>query len=71
MTEVIKLGRGGALVLPRAVLAALSLREGDELIVTLGEDAIVIEPKARRFAQYLDRLGRRPHGRRPDGRDGG
>ena len=68
MTEVIKVGSRGELVLPRSVRATLGLREGDELVLTLDEEAIVLKPKARRFAQYLDRLGHGPLGHGPQGR---
>jgi AbrB family looped-hinge helix DNA binding protein len=65
MSEVIKLGRKGELTLPRRARAALGLREGDQLVLTVDEDAIVLKRKARRFAEYLDTLGRKAGGRGP------
>ena len=63
MTDVLKVGRKGQLVLPQRVRAALGLREGDELLLTIEEDAILLKRKARRFAEYLDTLSRPPSGR--------
>jgi bifunctional DNA-binding transcriptional regulator/antitoxin component of YhaV-PrlF toxin-antitoxin module len=40
------------------VRATLGLKEGDELVVSVDEEAIVLKRKARRFGQYLDRLSR-------------
>lgn len=63
MADVLKVGRKGELVLPRHARAALGLQEGDELVLTVDEDSIVLKRKARRFAEYLDTLGRKPTGR--------
>lgn len=60
MADILKIGRKGEVLLPRRVRAALGLREGDELVVSVGDDAIVLKRKARRFAEYLDTLGRAP-----------
>ncbi len=58
MTDIIRLGRRGDLVLPRRVRATLGLREGDELLVSCDQESIVLRRKARRFGEYLDRLRR-------------
>jgi len=44
--------------LPRRVRAALGLQDGDQLVVSVVDDAIVLKRKARRFAEYLDTLNR-------------
>ena len=58
MADVVKLGPRGELVLPSRVRTALGLREGDELLLSFDEQSIVVTRKARRFGEYLDRLGR-------------
>jgi AbrB family looped-hinge helix DNA binding protein len=63
MADILKVGRKGALVLPRHARATLGLREGDELVLTIEDDALVLKRKARRFAEYLENLGRKPTGR--------
>lgn len=63
MIDIVKVGRKGELVLPRNVRATLGLREGDELLVSFDEETIVLKRKARRFAEYLDTLGRASAGR--------
>jgi AbrB family looped-hinge helix DNA binding protein len=63
MADIVKVGRKGELVLPRQVRASFGLREGDELIVSCDEEAIVLKRKARRFAEYLDGLHHPPSGR--------
>jgi AbrB family looped-hinge helix DNA binding protein len=63
MADVLKIGRKGEVLLPRPVRAALGLQDGDELVVSIDDDAIVMKRKARRFAEYLDAIGRAPAGR--------
>ena len=63
MADILKIGRKGELVLPRHARATLGLREGDELVLTIEEDSLVLKRKARRFAEYLENLGRKPSGR--------
>jgi AbrB family looped-hinge helix DNA binding protein len=60
MADILKIGRKGEVVLPRRVRAALGLQEGDELVLSFDHEAIVLKRKARRFAEYLDTLGRLP-----------
>jgi AbrB family looped-hinge helix DNA binding protein len=63
MADILKVGRKGQLVLPRRARAALGLREGDELVLIVEDDAILLKRKARRFAEYLETLGRKTTGR--------
>jgi AbrB family looped-hinge helix DNA binding protein len=63
MADILKVGRKGELVLPRQARTTLGLREGDELVLTIEDDALVLKRKARRFAEYLENLGRKPTGR--------
>jgi AbrB family looped-hinge helix DNA binding protein len=65
MADILKVGRRGELVLPRRLRAALGLQEGDELVVSVDDESIILKRKARRFAEYLDTLGRKPTGREP------
>lgn len=63
MADILKVGRKGELVLPRHARTALGLHEGDELVLTVEDDAILLKRKARRFAEYLENLGRKTPGR--------
>jgi len=63
MADILKVGRKGELVLPRHARATLGLREGDELVLTIEDDSLVLKRKARRFAEYLENLGRKSTGR--------
>jgi AbrB family looped-hinge helix DNA binding protein len=63
MADILKVGRKGELVLPRHARATLGLREGDELVLTIEDDSLVLKRKAHRFAEYLENLGRKPTGR--------
>jgi AbrB family looped-hinge helix DNA binding protein len=63
MADILKIGRKGEVVLPRQACTALGLREGDELILTIEDDVIILKRKARRFAEYLENLGRKTPGR--------
>jgi AbrB family looped-hinge helix DNA binding protein len=65
MADILKLGPKGELTLPRSARAALGLRAGDELVATVEKDTILLKRKARRFAEYLDTLGRKPGDRQP------
>ena len=59
MADILKIGRRGEVVIPRRVRAALDLKEGDELLVTVENDTIVLSRKAKRFSEYLESLGRK------------
>ena len=63
MADIVKIGRHGQVVLPRRLRAAFSLQEGDQLVLTVEDESIILRRKARRFAEYLDTLGRTPGGR--------
>jgi len=63
MTDIVKIGRHGQVVLPRRIRTAFGLQEGDELVLTVEEESIVLKRKARRFTEYLDTLARTPGGR--------
>lgn len=58
MAGTVRIGRRGQIQLPARVRAALGLRDGDELLIDVRDDAVVLRPRARRFAAYLDRLRR-------------
>ena len=60
MADIVTVGRRGELVLPQHVRAALGLQEGDQLVLAMEDESIVLKRKARRFAQYLEGLGRPP-----------
>lgn len=53
LTEVVKIGRRGELALSRRARAAFSLQEGDELLLSVEDDQLVLRRKARRFHEYL------------------
>lgn len=63
MADIVKIGRHGQVVLPRRVRAVFGLQEGDQLVLTVEDESIILKRKARRFAEYLDTLGRTPAGR--------
>jgi AbrB family looped-hinge helix DNA binding protein len=64
MADIVKIGRHGQVVLPRRVRAAFGLQEGDQLLLTVEDEFIVLKRKAGRFAEYLDSLSRSPANRR-------
>ena len=63
MADILRIGRKGEVVLPRRVRAAWGLKEGDQLLLSVEEDGIVLKRKARRFAEYIDVLTQPSSGR--------
>lgn len=63
MADIAKVGRKGEVVLPRRLRASLGLQEGDELLVSVENESIVLRRKTRRFGEYLENLSRLPMGR--------
>jgi len=59
MSDIVKLGARGEIVLPRKMRADLGLNEGDSLTVDVEGEAIVVRRKARRFGEYLEKVGRK------------
>jgi len=60
MADILKVGRKGEVVLPPEVRATLGLNEGDELVLTVDDAAIILKRKAQGFGAYLDTLNRTP-----------
>lgn len=56
MADILKIGRRGEIALPRKVCADLGLKEGDELLLAVEGDTIVLSRKAKRFSEYLEGL---------------
>jgi len=65
LIDVVKIGKRGELLLPRRVRTALSLQEGDELILTLDEKRVTLERRARGFQTYLDVMSSGEEPKRP------
>lgn len=59
MADIVKIGRRGDVVIPRRVRATLDLKEGDELLLSVDNDTIVLSRKAKRFSEYLETLGKK------------
>jgi AbrB family looped-hinge helix DNA binding protein len=59
MADILKIGRRGDVVIPRKVRATLDLKEGDELLLSVENDTIVLSRKAKRFSEYLETLGKK------------
>jgi AbrB family looped-hinge helix DNA binding protein len=62
MADILKIGRHGDVVIPRRVRAALDLKEGDELLLNVDGDNIVLSRKAKRFGAYLETLRKKSGG---------
>jgi len=60
MADILKIGRHGDVIIPRRVRAALDLKEGDELLLSVEKDTIVLSRKATHFSAYLETLGKKP-----------
>jgi AbrB family looped-hinge helix DNA binding protein len=56
MADILKIGRNGELTLPRRLRASLGLREGDELVAEVNDEAIVLKKRGGRLSAYLDAL---------------
>lgn len=59
MAEIIKVGARGQISLPRKIRAELSLSEGEQLTAEIDGESIILRRKARRFAEYLEKFGKR------------
>jgi AbrB family looped-hinge helix DNA binding protein len=58
VVEIVRVGKRGEIVLPRRIRTALQLQEGEELVLSLTEQRLVLERRARNFATYLDVMGK-------------
>lgn len=57
VVEIVRLGKRGEIVLPRRIRTALQLHEGEELVLSIADQRLVLERRARNFATYLDVMG--------------
>ena len=60
VVEIVRVGKRGEIALPRRIRTALQLQEGEELVLSLVEQRVVLERRARNFATYLDVMGSGP-----------
>lgn len=58
VVEIVRVGKRGEIALPRRIRTALQLQEGEELVMSLTDQRVVIERRARNFATYLDVIGK-------------
>jgi AbrB family looped-hinge helix DNA binding protein len=56
LIDVVQVGKGGEIVLPRRVRQSLNLQEGDQLVVLVEERRLILERRPRSLATYLDAL---------------
>lgn len=56
LVEVLRVGKRGEIVLPRRVRNSLKLHEGDEMVLTVTDNRLILERRARKFATYLDAI---------------
>jgi AbrB family looped-hinge helix DNA binding protein len=54
--ETVRLSRKNQIVIPRGARKKLALSAGDELIVGVDEESLVIRPKPRSYAEYMQGL---------------
>jgi AbrB family looped-hinge helix DNA binding protein len=57
VVEIVRVGKRGEIIVPRRIRNALQLQEGEELVMSIAEQRLVIERRARNFATYLDVMG--------------
>ena len=57
VVEIVRLGKRGEIVLSRRIRNTLQLQEGEELVLSIADQRLVLERRARNFATYLDVMG--------------
>lgn len=57
VVEIVRVGKRGEIVLPRRIRNTMQLQEGEELVLSIADQRLVIERRARNFATYLDVMG--------------
>lgn len=57
VVEIVRVGKRGEIVLPRRVRTTMKLQEGDELVLSVVEQRMMLERRTRTFATYLEAIG--------------
>ncbi len=57
VVEIVRVGKRGEIVLPRRIRNTMQLQEGEELVMSITDQRLVLERRARNFATYLDVMG--------------
>jgi AbrB family looped-hinge helix DNA binding protein len=65
VVEIVRVGKRGEIVLPRRIRNTLKLQEGEELVLSVADQRLVLERRARNFATYLDVMGNGTKGEEP------
>jgi len=58
MNNVVKVGRRYQIVIPKKVREQLGVNIEDELIVRVRDGWIIMQPKPRRYSEYMQGLGK-------------
>ncbi len=53
MVETARVSRKYQIVIPKTVREALNIKQGDELIVLVEDDRIVMRPKPKSYTEYM------------------
>lgn len=56
IVEVVRIGKKGEIALPRRVRSSLKLQEGDEVVLWVADNRVVLERRVRKFSAYLDAI---------------
>ena len=57
VVEIVRVGKRGEIMLPRRVRTTMKLQEGDELVLSIVEQRMMLERRTRNFATYLEVIG--------------
>jgi AbrB family looped-hinge helix DNA binding protein len=57
VVEIVRVGKRGEITLPRRIRNTLQLHEGEELMLSVIDQRLLLERRPRNFATYLDVIG--------------
>lgn len=62
MTIIVKLGQHGRMIIPAEVRHTLGLKEGDELLLSIGDKRLVLETEEALLERLYRAVGEPPEG---------
>jgi len=58
MNNIVKVGKRYQIVIPKKIREQLGVKISDELIISVRNSWIVIQPRPRRYSEYMQGLGK-------------
>lgn len=58
MTKLMKVGKKYQVVIPKEIREVVNIKPDDEVIISVYNGRVILQPKAKKFSEYMRGLGK-------------